>query len=443
MLQELEERLDSFDLNHRRSAIEDLACGLADGSIQTPPETGFINLHAHTFFSFNSFGYSPSKFAWLANKAGLGAAGIVDFDVLDGVDEFLWAAQRLNLRACGSIETRVFVPEFAEYEINSPGEPGIAYHMGAGLPTGQLTGKAKVFLDSLKATAQMRNRQMTERVNQYLSPAGLDFDKDVMPLTPAGNPTERHLCLAYAQKAKQHFKNDTDALLKFWQLKLGTALTAQDLPESPRLLNAIRARTMKQGGVGYVVPDAGAFPSMKQMNEFVLDAGGIPTLTWLNGLSAGEQRLEELLAIGMASGVAAFNMIPDRNVTPGVLDDKLVELQKAVRLCQERGLPILVGTEMNSPGQKFVDAFDTAELKPLLAEFAKGAMILYAHTVLEQKGRMGYVSAWSRDNFGDIRLKNDFYEIIGRTLEPRNIDKLDLSDHPSPRRVLELVQDLQ
>ena len=53
------------------------------------PEPGAdVNLHAHTFFSYNAYGYSPSKFAWLARKAGLAVAGIVDFDVLDGVDEF-------------------------------------------------------------------------------------------------------------------------------------------------------------------------------------------------------------------------------------------------------------------------------------------------------------------------------------------------------------------
>lgn len=443
MLEKLEEQLDSFDPDIRRQAVEQIALGLADKSIRTLPPAGFVNLHAHTFFSFNCYGYSPSKFAWLARKSGLAAGGIVDFDVLDGIDEFLWAAEKLNLRACGSIETRVFVPEFAAVEINSPGEPGVAYHMGAGMPTGKLTGKAKVFLDTLKETAQARNRQMAERVNAYLEPAVLNFEEDVMPLAPAGNPTERHICLAFARKAKQHFRNDADALLKFWQIKLGTSLSSKDLPESPKLLNAIRSKTMKQGGVAYVVPDAGAFPTMKQMNEFVLEAGGIPTTAWLNGLTAGEKQMEQLLDVAMTSGVAAFNIIPDRNFTPGVVDDRLVELQKAIRLCQDRGLPILVGTEMNSFGQKFVDSFEAPELKEMLPEFAKGAAILYAHTVLQQKAQIGYVSAWSRENFGDIQLKNDFYEIVGRTLEPKNIARLQLAGDQSPQNVLKSIIDLQ
>ena len=80
-------------------------------------------------FPLNSYGYSPSKFAWLARKQGLAVAAIVDFDVLDGVDEFLDAAQMVGLKAFAGLETRVFAPEFAEEIINSPGEPGIAYHI--------------------------------------------------------------------------------------------------------------------------------------------------------------------------------------------------------------------------------------------------------------------------------------------------------------------------
>jgi hypothetical protein len=44
-------------------------------------------LHAHTFFSYNAYGYSPSHFAFLARIRGLAVAGIVDFDMLDGMEE--------------------------------------------------------------------------------------------------------------------------------------------------------------------------------------------------------------------------------------------------------------------------------------------------------------------------------------------------------------------
>jgi hypothetical protein len=276
------------------------------------------------------------------------------------------------------MESRVFVPEFATRVINSPGEPGISYHMGVGFPKGMLNPALKKFQMKLFTTSQQRNRELVGRVNTYLSPVELDYEKDVLPLTPAGNATERHICLAYARKAQQHFK-DSATLAQFWTQKLGADATGLELPEGAKILNAIRAKTMKRGGVGYVQPDGGSFPTMAEMNKFILDAGGIPTITWLDGTSDGEKAIEELFDVAISAGAAALNIIPDRNYTPGVKDVKLANLYAVVELAQQSGLPIIVGTEMNSPGNKFVDLFDTAELKPLVPIFLKGAEAIYAH----------------------------------------------------------------
>ena len=51
----------------------------------------------------------------------------------------------------------------------------------------------------------------------------------------------------------------------------------EDLPEGRPITDLIRAKTMKQGGVGYVKPDSGSFPKMAEMNAFVLQCGAIPT----------------------------------------------------------------------------------------------------------------------------------------------------------------------
>ena len=82
------------------------------------------------------------------------------------------------------------------------------------------------------------------------------------------------------------------------------------------MTDLIRAKTMKQGGAGYVQPDSGSFPKMAEMNEFVLQCGALPTMTWLDGCSAGEESIEELLEVARSTGVAVFNIIPDRNYTP-------------------------------------------------------------------------------------------------------------------------------
>ncbi len=439
-IKELENKLDNFLPSKRKEALLTLCKKAKQGLVKLPKPGTDVNVHCHTFFSYNSYGYSPSKFAWIGRKAGLAVAGVVDFDVLSGLEEFLDAARKLGLKGCAGMETRVFVPEFADKEINSPGEPGISYHMGVGFPSAELGPEQQKFLRSLSETVQQRNRDLAERVNKYLAPAELDYERDVLALTPSGNATERHICLAYAHKAKKIFGND-EKLAEFWSEKLATEVTLEQLPESVELLNTIRAKTMKQGGIGYVQPNQGSFPTMAQMNEFILAAGGIPTHTWLNGLSDGEKAIEELLEVATSTGAAALNIIPDRNYTPGVKDQKLENLYHVVELAQNLGLPIVVGTEMNSPGQKFVDSFDTAELSPLVPVFLKGAHIVYAHSVLAQKCGTGYTSKWAKENFGNVAEKNEFFQEVGERLEPQQEDGLaDLSEDTGPEQILEKIK---
>jgi len=431
--------LDSFDPKERKTALGQLLELVRQGKIQPQASTKRVNLHCHTFFSFNTYGYSPSRFAWLACERGLAVAGIVDFDVLDGLEEFHDACRMLGVKGCVGIETRVFIPEFADKVINSPGEPGISYHMGVGMPSASLTGADAEFLSNLKSTAQQRNKALMGRVNRYLSPVELDYETDVVPLTPAGNPTERHMCLAYARKAKALF-GDEEELARYWSERLGTDARSLGLPEGRDLLNTIRQKTMKKGGVGYVRPDTGSFPTIHEMNRFVLSAGGIPTHTWLDGLSDGEKDIERLLEVAMSSGAAALNVIPDRNYGTGVESEKLTNLYHVVELAEKLHLPVVMGTEMNSPGQKFVDDFDSPELKPLAGVFLKGACIVYAHSALQRAAGLGYTSDWARRNFKTTADKNAFFEAVGAELQPAMQDKLTgLTEDADPQEILRLI----
>jgi hypothetical protein len=440
LVEELEHKLDSFDSAERKQALLSLYEQAKAGEIVLPEAGTDVNLHCHTFFSYNTYGYSPSKFAWLARKAGLAVAGVVDFDVLDALEEFLEAARMLGLKGCAGLETRVFVPEFADRVINSPGEPGISYHMGVGFPSAKLDGEQNEFLSNLRRIAQQRNKDLMDRVNKYLQPVTLDYERDVLVLTPSGNATERHICLAYARKAKEFFTQPDD-LADFWSEKLAVEVKASQLPESRDLLNAIRAKTMKRGGVGYVPPDKGSFPSMADTNQFALAAGAIPTVTWLDGTSEGEKAIEELLEVAMSTGSAALNVIPDRNYTVGNKGEKLQNLYQVVELAEKLHLPLVVGTEMNSPGQKFVDNFESEELEPLVPTFLKGAHIIYAHSVLQQKCGLGYTSEWAKRNFKSVAAKNEFFQAVGRSLEPGRQDKLnDLSENATAQQILDIVK---
>ena len=115
-----ETSIDNFDASMRRQALDEAAAE------NFPAAQPIVNVHAHTFFSYNYRGYSPSHFALGSKRRGLAVSGIVEFDGLDGLDEFLAAGQLLDLKTSIGLESRVYVPEFGDREINSPGEPGIS-----------------------------------------------------------------------------------------------------------------------------------------------------------------------------------------------------------------------------------------------------------------------------------------------------------------------------
>lgn len=438
-IQRHEEALDSFDAEVRREALEALAQKAERGEIALPEPGDAVNLHGHTFFSFNGYGYSPSRFAWKARREGLRMAGTVDFDVLDAVDEFRAAARRLRLKACSGIETRVYLPEFASREINSPGEPGISYHMGSGFVSSSV--KNEAFLRSMKESAQARNRAIVGRVNPYLAPVELDYERDVLPLTPRGNATERHLCAAYEEKAREVFP-DEDARIAFWaeRLREEPEKVREGAKHSPTFQALIRGKLMKRGGVGYVQPEGPDFPRLAEVNDFVRGEGAIPTLAWLDGTTAGEAALDELLDLQQAHGTAAVNIIPDRNWNikdPEQKKVKVENLHRFVKVAQERGLPIIVGTEMNAYGQPFVDNFDVPEMRPLLPAFLEGAHILYAHTVLQEKAGLGYLSPWAESHFPDVKARNRFYADFGERLRPEAADGLEVGASDVPEGLLE------
>jgi len=436
----LEHDLDSFDSGARAAALSELCRIVARGGIALPEAGEQSNLHCHTFFSYNPYGYSPSKLAWLTRKAGLAVAGIVDFDVLDGLDEFVRAGAALGLKTCAGMETRVSIPEFSDKVMNSPGEPGVSYHMGVGFPTADLDASQQCFLSGLRKTSEERNRRLTERVNAFLAPVVLDYDGDVLPLTPTGNPTERHICLAYALKARAVFGDDRQ-LIQYWGDRLGTDVSTLDSLTGFQLQSLIRSKTMKKGGVGYVQPGSGSFPWLGATNEFIVSAGAIPTHTWLDGTSDGEALIEDLLQVVMQSGVTAINVIPDRNYTPGRPDVKLKNLYHVVEVAQSLGLLVVAGTEMNSPGHKLVDDFRSPELVSLVPAFLTAAFAVYAHSVMQRECGIGYMSEWAKQQFPRLSVRSEFYEAVGRELRVgRERVLAGLTDDVSPQVIMERLR---
>jgi len=424
---ELEKKLNSFNLKEREASLHSLRLMLSESKAGLTPEKREVNLHCHTFFSYNGYGYSPSRIAWWAKNYGLFAAAIVDFDVLDGVDEFLKAAWSLNLRPAAGIETRVFIPELASSEINSPGEPGISYHMGFGFICSAVPKKSSPYLEKLRSSASSRTREIVRRVNAYLDAVTIDFDTEVIPLTPSKNATERHVCSAYFTKA-EHVFQDAQRRISFWSEKLQTPSDkiSKMINDPVQLQNLIRAKTMKMGSAGYVKPDSDSFPSIAEMNKFIMECGAVPVLAWLNGGSDGEKNPEALIDLHMKYGAAAVNIIPDRNWNlpdPEQQKKKIHELHRFIEAAKRKDLPIIVGTEMNAPGQCLVDNFSCDALKPYTDDFIDGAAVFFAHTLLQHAG-MGLLSSWASANFANPKDRNAYYANIGRSCTPAALDRI-------------------
>ncbi len=418
-LTELESKLNDFSAPIRAQALADLMMRVRQGDVSIVPETELINLHCHTFYSYNAYGYSPTALAWLAKRSGFKALGIVDFNVLDGVNEFLTACDTLGVRGSAGLETRVYIPEFSTREINSPGEPGVCYHMGIGFTSTETPATVAPILFDMRYRSDQRGREIVKILNRHLTPAEIDYDRDVLPLTPGGNATERHILAAFMQAVARCF-SDT---MPFWAEKLGLPLgqVAAQMGDRSKFENLVRAKLMKRGGVGYLEPSPETFPSLEDVNQLIVSCGALPCAAWLDGTSKGEQAVEELLDLLISKGVVAFNIIPDRNWNvpdPQVRRMKVQNLYRVVELAQKMDLPLNIGTEMNSSGQKLADDLDAPELVPLRESFLAGAYFIYGHTCMQCALGLGYQSEWAKSCFPMRRERNAFYTQVGKLVSP-------------------------
>jgi hypothetical protein len=403
----------------RADALGELVSLANDGKIEMETEADVANMHCHTFFSYNGYGYSPSYLAWLAKRRGFRLMGTVDFDVLDAVDEFLHACDLVGVRGSSGIETRVFIPEFATREVNSPGEPGVCYHMGIGFTSSEVPPSVVDIRQGLRERAAQRNRDVLARVNAYLAPVTLDYEDDVLPLTPCGTATERHMVKAYVTAAKR----DVTDLVAFWAEKLGMDAQRIEtvLEDEPAFQNLVRSKLMKRGGVGYVQPSPQTFSTLEEYHEMILACRALPCAAWLDGTSAGEQAIGDLLELLIGKGIAAMNIVPDRNwniADPEMRRVKVQNLYDVVELAGQLDLPLNVGTEMNRFGQKLIDDFEAPELEPVREAFIEGAYFIYGHTMMERALGMGYQSGWAKANLSSRVERNRFYGRIGHLVPP-------------------------
>lgn len=405
--QALEHQLDGFSPDERDKALRQLA-----GSLEMGPADGDVNMHFHSFFSYNAEGWSPSHIVWAARQAGLYAAGLCDFDVLDGLEEFLQAGELLGLRATVNLETRAFVPEYASAEINSPGEPGVTYIMGGGYATVPEAGTPPAeTLAMFRSSSRQRNLDLVGRINPHVPDIAIDYEQDVVPLTPSDNATERHIIRAYVNKSVAAF-GDEARVAAYWAELLGKPVAdVQKMLGTPVIEEAARSKLAKRGGFGYVQPSEDTFPSVDDFVNWVLSCRAIPLVTWLDGTSDGESDAQAMLDCLTAKGCAGLNIIPDRNwnhADPEVKALKVGKLREMVNAADAMGLPINIGTEMNKAGLPFADDLSGEVLSEFAESFIRGAQIMVGHSILLRYADLSYV-----DCDMPLAQKNEFFRAVG------------------------------
>lgn len=401
--------LDSFDGAERRAAL--LRHAAVARAPVAPGAGAPVNMHLHTFFSFNAAGCSPSHLAVRAREWGLYAAATCDFDVLDAVDEFLEAGALLGLRAASHLETRVYAPEFTGVETNSPGEPGICYVMGAGFPRTPPPGSAGFpMAERLRRRASGRNAAVVARINEHLPAIAVRYEEEVAGLTPRRSPTERHVVRAYVNRARQAFP-DAAARAEFWGEVLEQPPAAVAALSRGRLEEQIRRRLIKQGGAAYQQPGPAAFPELGAFFSWVRDAGAIPMAAWRDGASAGEAAPDSWLEALEARGAAAVNVVPELVADPAHLQSLMAEVTR-------RALPVNVGTEMNADGLPDWDDLDSPELAPYRSAFVSGAEVMVGHTTLARYAGFPYCGAAAQAEFPRREQRNRFFAAVGRLPPP-------------------------
>lgn len=441
------EALNSLDTVRRKDALTEAAQSFEEGKIVRPLGTGWINVLARTFFSYSADGFSPSRLAWEAVIRGVSVIGCADRNNLGALGEMLSAGDILKIRTTVSMEAKTLVTGYSDKVLNCPGQPGLLRALGVGFTqVPPLESEHGRLIASLPEYAAERNAAMIEKVNAALSPVTINLAEDVLPLTPAGNATFEHIAQAYSKKATDIFPEKPD-LVVFWADVLGKSPPDVEalLTNVPTFLETIFGKIQQLGAVK-TETDAAHYPPVTTFFQAVRDSGAIPCIFWGGGESPGEADPDRLLDDAVNWGARAVALHPDRNWNisdPECKQGKQAAMAAFIQAARDRGLPILAGSPLDAPRQKFVDSFDAPEISSYFRDFTDSAFWLYGHTVMERAAGLGLTSEWAHHTFHrDFTSANAFYIKVGKKAIPGKETRrriADLCPDADPRDILDAL----
>lgn len=333
------------------------------------PETKFppmvpqyINNHIHTTYSFSP--YSPTAALYAARMEGLCTAGIIDHDSIAGAREFLAAAALVGMPVTVGMECRVSMADtpLRGRRTNNPDQTGVSYMTIQSVPHGKIDTLDACFRP-LREERNRRNRKMVEKINDLLPDVGLDFDRDVLPLSlyqEGGSVTERHLMYALAKRlVEQSGRGEgLTARLEKMGLRLSEKQRGQMLDLEYPFYEYDLLGILKSAFVPEIYVDADReCLDLRDVVEMCEDVDALLCYAYLGDVGQSvtgdkktqkfeDEYLDELFQCLEDFGVRAVTYMPTRN-TPA-------QLERLRGLCEKHGMFQVSGEDINSPRQSFV-----------------------------------------------------------------------------------------
>jgi len=322
----------------------------------------YINNHSHTTYSFSP--YSPTAAVYAARMEGLCTAGIIDHDSISGAREFLEAAKLVEMPVTIGMECRVSMDgtRLEGRRTNNPDQVGVSYMTIQGVPHDKIDTLTE-FFHPYQAARHARNRKMTDKINALLPGIGLDYDRDVLPLSMAaenGGVTERHLMYALAIKLVAQVGKGEAMVRKLSEmgLTLSEKQRTQMLDTAYPFYEYDLLGILKSAFVPQIFIDAtDECPKLPDMVKLCAEVDAYMCYAYLGDVGdsvTGDKKaqkfeddyLDDVFECLKEEGVCSVTYMPTRN-TPA-------QLERLRGLCEQYGMFQISGEDINSPRQSFV-----------------------------------------------------------------------------------------
>ena len=321
----------------------------------------YINNHIHTTYSFSP--YSPTAAVYAARMEGLCTAGIIDHDSISGAEEFIEAAEIIDIPVTIGMECRISMDgtRMEGRRTNNPDQIGCSYMTIQSVPHDKIDRLTQFFMP-YRAARDARNKKMIAKINEMLG-MELDYEKDVLPLSmhhENGGVTERHLmyALAVAMVKKAGKGQSMVDYLASIGLNLNDKQKAQMLDTEYPFYEYDLLGLLKGAFVPKIYIDAtDECPKLSEVVALCKEVDATLCYAYLGDVTAsvtGDKKaqkfeddyIEDVFECLKEEGVTAVTYMPTRNT--------MEQLEKLRGLCDQYGMFQISGEDINTPRQSFI-----------------------------------------------------------------------------------------